>query len=127
MNHSRVFAAFCAVCLATTDLAVPVSGSEPEVPNIGNKLELFVDAHRIEKLNGVFLKLHSPKRMGTALKFDKPWEGLASAYVTGIASLYRSQDLSMDIAQLRYKLLSSATSVPIRPPGHAGAGLVRFG
>jgi len=83
VNHSRIFAAFCAVCcLVTIDLAVPVRGSEPEVPNIGNKLELFVDAHRIEKLDGVSLKLHSPKRMGTALKFDKPWEGLASAYVT---------------------------------------------
>ncbi len=82
MKQNRVFVLFGVVYAAALLLPERTTASEPEVPNLGNRLELFVDAHHIEKLNGVSLKLHSPKRMGTALKFGKPWEGLSCAYVT---------------------------------------------
>ena len=82
MKKSCVFVLFGLVYSAALLLPGRTTASEPEVPNLGDRLELFVDAHRIEKMNGVSLNLHSPKRMGSALKFDKPWEGLGSAYVT---------------------------------------------
>lgn len=51
-------------------------------PFIGSAPELFVDRRRIAQLNGVELRLHSPRAAGPTLRFDKPWEGPASAYVT---------------------------------------------
>jgi hypothetical protein len=83
MKQSRVFVLF-GVIFSAAFLLLPgrATASEPAVPHLGNRLELFVDANRIEKLNGVSLNLHSPKRMEAALKFNKPWEGLGSAYVT---------------------------------------------
>jgi len=50
--------------------------------SIGSKVELFVDRRRIASMNGVDLRLHSPRRAEAAVRFEKPWEGSASAYVT---------------------------------------------
>ncbi|MBW7892083.1 MAG: hypothetical protein H3C48_13885, partial [Chitinophagaceae bacterium] len=44
--------------------------------------ELFVDGYLVDKLNNVTRELHTPVNEGTALKFDKPWEGNFSAYCT---------------------------------------------
>ena len=56
-----------------------------EIPlNIGSKLELFVDCYMIERMEGTELKLHTPCLAGTALIFDKPWEGAFCGYVTVI-------------------------------------------
>ncbi|MCS7158602.1 MAG: hypothetical protein N0A16_12865 [Blastocatellia bacterium] len=49
---------------------------------IGSRLELFVDAFLIEKMEGVTFKLHPPKPAEIVLRFDKPWEGRTSGYVT---------------------------------------------
>jgi len=49
---------------------------------IGSRLELFVDDFLIERLDGAQLKLHEPCLAGVALRFDRPWEGRFSGYVT---------------------------------------------
>lgn len=49
---------------------------------IGSRLELFVDHFLIDKLNGTQLQLHTPRDEGVALKFDAPWEGGFSGYVS---------------------------------------------
>ncbi len=50
--------------------------------NIGNRRELFVDRYLIDKLDGASLELQRPLSGGVALKFDEPWEGQVSGYVT---------------------------------------------
>jgi hypothetical protein len=64
-------------------LAVSMSfGADPEVTDIGDRLELFVDKHRIESMKNVRLVLHHPSRMEVALKLDDPWDGRYSGYFT---------------------------------------------
>lgn len=77
----RVLAAVFVFSVTWAGGAVGVC-SEPEVADIGGRMELFVDQERIEKLEGATLRMHPPKRMETALKFDAPWEGIACGYVT---------------------------------------------
>ena len=50
--------------------------------SIGDRRELFVDHFLIETLSGTSLQLHSPRDEGIALKFDAPWEGGFSGYVS---------------------------------------------
>ena len=50
--------------------------------SIGSAPELFVDKHRIASADGVELRLHSPRPAEAAVRFDRPWEGPLSAYVT---------------------------------------------
>ena len=50
--------------------------------SIGTNVELFVDRHRIASMNGVELRLHAPRNAGPAIRFNRPWEGPTSAYVT---------------------------------------------
>lgn len=52
--------------------------------DLGSRLELFVDDHLIDRMDGAQLKLHSPERAETVLKFDQPWEGSTAAYFTAI-------------------------------------------
>ena len=49
---------------------------------IGGRRELFVDHHLIDKLDKVSLQLQRPQPAGVAFRFDKPWEGQVSGYVT---------------------------------------------
>jgi len=46
--------------------------------DIGSRLELFVDDHLIEDMEGVELRLHTPRSGGKVLVFDQPWEGNTS-------------------------------------------------
>ncbi|OYX11099.1 MAG: hypothetical protein B7Z16_17745, partial [Algoriphagus sp. 32-45-6] len=55
-----------------------------EVTNIGSRRELFVDKLLIDQMKGAALKLHHPEEAGIAVKFDQPWEGRFSAYITVI-------------------------------------------
>jgi len=50
--------------------------------SIGSQIELFVDRHRIDSMDGVDLRLHPPTMAGPAIRFDRQWEGPTSAYVT---------------------------------------------
>jgi len=54
------------------------------VTNIGSRRELFVDKLLIDQMQGATLRLHHPEEAGIAVKFDQPWEGRFSAYITVI-------------------------------------------
>ena len=56
-------------------------GGEAAV-NIGSRLELFVDDYLIDRMDGVSLLLHHPVPREEVIRFDAPWEGDTSAYVT---------------------------------------------
>ena len=60
------------------------AGNDTRVMDIGSRLELFVDGTLIDRLQGAQLRLNHPVDAGVALKFDRPWEGAFSGYVTVI-------------------------------------------
>jgi len=64
--------------------AMSGTGNDAGVKDIGSRLELFVDHYLIERLQGAQLKLTHPVDAGVAIKFDHPWEGAFSGYVTVI-------------------------------------------
>ena len=70
--------------------AVMGAGTPPPVSliSIGSRLELFVDDFLIDQRQGVELKLHEPRSMGTVMVFDQPWEGVTSGY----ASVFKDGD-----------------------------------
>jgi hypothetical protein len=47
-----------------------------------SRRELFIDGHLIQRLDDAELRLHEPCRAGTAIDFDRPWEGPFCGYVT---------------------------------------------
>ena len=49
---------------------------------LGNRRELFVDDYLIDRIDGASLRLHEPQPAGTAIKYDRPWEGRGCAYIT---------------------------------------------
>ncbi|MDQ3624926.1 MAG: hypothetical protein M3463_21005 [Verrucomicrobiota bacterium] len=51
---------------------------------IGSRRELFVDKLLIDQMQGATLRMHPPRPAEVAVKFDEPWEGRFSAYVTVI-------------------------------------------
>jgi hypothetical protein len=61
------------VCEAMIAAAEPVSL---------NRRELFVDRVLTDRMNGAELSLHAPQPAGTALEFNRPWEGAFCGYVT---------------------------------------------
>jgi hypothetical protein len=70
-----------------------------KVLDIGNRRELFVDHYLIHKLVDARLVLHEPRDEGEVIRFDKPWEGLFSAYFTIIKDIekYRAYYRGMAI------------------------------
>lgn len=59
--------------------------------DIGNRWELFVDHHLIDRMDGTSLELHHPHREGVAIPFNDEWDRDASGYATVIYDdgLYR--------------------------------------
>lgn len=55
---------------------------EREAHDVGSRRELFVDRLLIDRMDGASLRLHSPQPRETVLRFDRPWEGAFSGYVT---------------------------------------------
>ncbi len=54
-----------------------------DVTQLSDRRELFVDRHLIDEMSGgATLKLHAPRPAEIAIKFDSPWDGPFSAYVT---------------------------------------------
>jgi len=53
----------------------PTLLDRPVCPDIGSRLELFVDYYLIDGLRGTHLKLHHPRLAKVILKRDRPWEG----------------------------------------------------
>ena len=61
------------------------AGSEAmgdEVRQVGSRIEPFVDEWLIDRMEGTRLRLHHPVRREVVFRFDAPWEGGQSAYVT---------------------------------------------
>ncbi|MBI3943951.1 MAG: hypothetical protein HY326_13115 [Chloroflexi bacterium] len=54
----------------------------PPIGDIGTRWELFVDDWLIESMANTRLQLHQPVPQEVALKFDAPWEGAWSHYIT---------------------------------------------
>jgi len=79
----------CTLSLSVLVSVAALRAADVEVADIGNRLELFVDEHRIESLKGVRLVLHRPKRMEIDLKLNDPWDGKYSGYFT----VFRDGDL----------------------------------
>ena len=71
------------IVLGSSDARAAQAPSAP-VLDLGNRLELFADARLVEHLDGASLRLHAPQPIGVALRFDAPWEGAFSGYVTVI-------------------------------------------
>ncbi len=67
------------------------SADEPEVIAIGDRRELLVDYHLIDKLQTTRLVLNRPRDEGPVVHFDQPWEGPFCGYCTVIkdGDLYR--------------------------------------
>ena len=66
--------------------------ASPDVRDLDSRLELFVDDYLIDSLEGLELKLHTPRRAGKVMVFDRPWEGVTSgstAVVFQDGDLYR--------------------------------------
>ncbi|MDE2926914.1 MAG: hypothetical protein OXT71_11005 [Acidobacteriota bacterium] len=49
--------------------------NRPALVEMGDRLELFVDHHLIDRLEGARLKLHHPSPAETVIRGDRPWEG----------------------------------------------------
>lgn len=58
-----------------------VSAQKPAII-LQNQRELFIDDHILEKFNNMETRLATPVSGGVAVKFDKPWEGRFSTYVS---------------------------------------------
>lgn len=79
-------------------------GSAPEGGTIRSGIELFVDRHRIGSTSGVDLRMHAPRWAEPAIRFDRPWEGSTSAYVTvfeddGLYRMYYRGSSSLDSSE----------------------------
>jgi len=71
--------------VVATDLLAAQTEPGPPAPlgyDLGSRLEPFVDDYLIERLNGVSLRLHEPRREEVAVTLDAPWEGDTSHYIT---------------------------------------------
>lgn len=88
----------CAVLLALAWLFTPTDGVHAAGPApldapvaLGTRLELFTDDLLVDRLEGCRLKLHTPQPANVALRFDAPWEGAFSGYLTVLqdGDLYR--------------------------------------
>src|SRR5262245_56124732 len=53
-----------------------------QVVDIGSRRELFVDRYLLHGMKGTSLELQKPVDRGTAVRYDKPWEGAFSNYST---------------------------------------------
>jgi hypothetical protein len=63
----------------------PLMGSGSDtVTDIGSRLELFLDNYLVDRLQGAELRLNHATDAGIAIRFDRPWEGAFSGYVTVI-------------------------------------------
>ncbi|MGI6572673.1 MAG: hypothetical protein ACOX19_04475 [Fermentimonas sp.] len=82
---------FQSTCLTASDFRDTLTHSAgisprttPELTiDVGSRLELFIDDYLIEKFVGkAELRLHHPKPKEIVFKFDAPWEGSGSGYVS---------------------------------------------
>jgi len=84
LRHAIPAALSGGILLSGVCLARPAPADQA-VLELGTRLELFVDDYLIERLAGAQLRLHEPHPAGVVLRFDQPWEGAFSGYVTVLA------------------------------------------
>lgn len=60
----------------------PIALSADEPIQIGQRRELFVDDLLIERMEGCRQELHAPQPQEIVFRFDQPWEGIYSGYIT---------------------------------------------
>ncbi len=70
------------LCLMIALCCAAATAARADVIGIGSRLEPFVDDYLIEKMDGLELQLQHPIVREEAIRFDAPWEGKTSAYVT---------------------------------------------
>ena len=85
----------CLILLSLNLLCVSALCQTEEIAGViklGGRREIFVDYFLIDKLTGARLVKQTPVDEGPVFYFDKPWEGIFSAYCTIIkdGSLYRA-------------------------------------
>ena len=68
--------------LALSSLAILPRGQEPIA--LGDRLELLVDRHLIERSSGLRLEAGAIRDEGAVFLFDRPWDGPFSGYATVI-------------------------------------------
>lgn len=61
---------------------VRFDGEPSAAIHVGNRRELFVDRHVIDRSDGTELRLHHPRQAEVVLRFDQPWEGAFCGYAT---------------------------------------------
>ena len=66
------------ICAAATTLGRHHEESSPSILKLDSRLELFVDDYLVDSMEGLVLKLHSPRSAGKVLELNKPWEGVTS-------------------------------------------------
>jgi hypothetical protein len=81
MTRSIELTSFLLVLTFGLILPARARADEP-ASNIGSRLQLFLDTSLIESLDGVRLQMHPPDRREVVFRFDAPWEGPQSAYVS---------------------------------------------
>ena len=52
--------------------------------DVGDRVQPIVDRHLVETMDGVDLRLATPRDEGSVFEFDRPWEGRFSGYTTVI-------------------------------------------
>ena len=72
-----------AISLPLLGLAIFKPEEKQKEPiQMGNKREIFVDNHLIDRLEGIRIVKHTPHDEGPVLYFDKSWEGIFCGYCT---------------------------------------------
>ena len=69
------FLPFLSLTGQATAAGTPARLNRPVLVEMGDRLELFVDYHLIDRLKGARLKLHHPRPAETVIRGDRPWEG----------------------------------------------------
>ena len=85
------YATLSATLLVLIGSSIAAGMAQPQVLDIGDRLELFVDHYLVDRMTGTELRLNRPVDGGPVLHFDKPWDGPFAAYATVLhdGPLYR--------------------------------------
>lgn len=75
----RMSPRFVALLTLLSLLGLPATAT---VLPLADRRELFVDRALIERIDGAELRLQTPRPAGVVFRFDRPWEGIVSGYVT---------------------------------------------
>lgn len=69
-------------CLTSASIHANQPAPAPAPIEIGNRLELFVDRHIVDRFSNSELRLHAPRPAESVLTFTSPWEGKFCGYTT---------------------------------------------